>query len=120
MLHARSDLGIVRGPVAPEVLTQTRCFHAQQVAEKCFKAVLLAYGTEFPRTHNLHALLTFLPRELTRLPEIEAATALSVYAVAAPYPSEFEPLSEEEFGEVQRIAEAVLLWAEGVVAQRGG
>lgn len=117
LLHARSDLGVVRGPVGPEVLTQTRCFHAQQVVEKCLKAVLLAHGTEFPLTHNLRTLLLLLPGDLPAPPEVEAAAALSVYAVAARYPGEFEPLSEEEFGEVQRLAEAVLVWAEDMVAQ---
>jgi HEPN domain-containing protein len=33
------------------------CFHAQQCAEKYFKARLVEAGTAFPRTHDLSELL---------------------------------------------------------------
>lgn len=108
---ARSDMGIVNGPVGPEVLLQTRCFHAQQVVEKCLKAVLLEQDLVFPRTHNLQVLRALLPETLAALPALEEAAALSVYAVAPRYPGEFEPVSDEEFAEVRRLAEAVLAWA---------
>lgn len=29
------------------------CFHAQQCAEKCLKALLVGQGNEFPKTHDL-------------------------------------------------------------------
>jgi len=34
----------------------TICFHAHQCVEKYFKAGLTAFGTEFPRTHDLTEL----------------------------------------------------------------
>lgn len=71
------------------------CFHAQQSAEKYLKALLLARGVTFPKTHDLvalnslceqHGILTgFSPALLT---------VLSEYAVVARYPGS-EPLPEE-------------------------
>lgn len=39
----------------------TVCFHAQQCAEKYLKALLLARGVRFPRTHDLLELRSLLP-----------------------------------------------------------
>jgi HEPN domain-containing protein len=36
--------------------TDTVCFHAQQCAEKCLKALLVLRGIDFPKTHDLEAL----------------------------------------------------------------
>jgi HEPN domain-containing protein len=41
--------------------TDSVCFHAQQCAEKYYKAVLVSHGIDFPRTHDLNALARLLP-----------------------------------------------------------
>ncbi len=41
---------------APRVATVGICFHVQQCVEKYFKALLIAHGQKFERTHNLSAL----------------------------------------------------------------
>lgn len=41
------------------------CFHAQQAAEKCLKALLTFYGIPFPRTHDLPELVLLLPADST-------------------------------------------------------
>jgi HEPN domain-containing protein len=41
--------------------TYGACFHAQQAAEKYLKAILVARGVAFPRTHDLGTLFTLLP-----------------------------------------------------------
>ncbi|MEN6302133.1 MAG: HEPN domain-containing protein [Armatimonadia bacterium] len=115
LAFAASDLGIVRGPVHPDVLMETRAFHAQQVVEKCLKAVLLSQGVEFPRTHNLGILYELLPSELKAAPEVEEATELSVYSVAPRYPGESEPVSADEFVRIAQLAEAVMEWAYNTV-----
>ncbi|MEN6546136.1 MAG: HEPN domain-containing protein [Armatimonadia bacterium] len=115
LAFAASDLGIVRGPVHPDVLIETRAFHAQQVVEKCLKAVLLANSVEFPRTHSLRVLYELLPQELCGGPEVEEAVELSVYSVAPRYPSESEPVTETEFVHIARLAEAVMRWAQQAV-----
>jgi HEPN domain-containing protein len=37
--------------------TDTVCFHAQQAAEKYLKALLTGRGIDFPKTHDLEALV---------------------------------------------------------------
>ncbi|MBF0347632.1 MAG: HEPN domain-containing protein [Magnetococcales bacterium] len=41
----------------PGIGDEAVCFHAQQAVEKCFKAVLLARGVTFRRTHDLDELV---------------------------------------------------------------
>ena len=49
LIHAYSDLNLARlGRESRDVLPQQICFHAQQVVEKAFKAVLLLYKIDFP------------------------------------------------------------------------
>ncbi len=42
---------------ADEPITWIICFHAQQCVEKYLKAVLVYHGREYPRTHNIPALV---------------------------------------------------------------
>ena len=65
------------------------CFHAQQCAEKYFKAILQERNTPFSKTHNLTVLLDLLTPgepswELMR-PNLER---LNVFAVQVRYPGE--------------------------------
>lgn len=60
-------------------------FHAQQAAEKCVKAALIADQVRFPRTHELGRLLQLLSDEW-RLPDHDDVSELSRYAVAGRYP----------------------------------
>jgi len=49
LVHAKGDLKLARlGKESKDVLPQQICFHAQQVVEKAFKAVLLLYKIDFP------------------------------------------------------------------------
>ena len=63
--------------------TDTVCFHAQQCAEKCLKALLVLRGIDFPKTHDLEALAARLrngpkpalsPDELARLKRYATVT----------------------------------------------
>jgi HEPN domain-containing protein len=63
------------------------CFHAQQCAEKCLKALLQEAGVAFARTHDLAALLDLLMPldpswDLLRAVVVE----LGVFAVYVRYP----------------------------------
>ncbi|ARA94890.1 hypothetical protein AWN76_018170 [Rhodothermaceae bacterium RA] len=114
--YARSDLALARATPPPGVLTEVLCFHAQQAAEKALKAVLVHHGRAVPRTHNLTTLPERLPETLALPPGLNAAKALSVYAVIARYPADIEPVSAEECQEALRLAEIVVHWAERVCA----
>ena len=63
------------------------CFHAQQCAEKYFKAKLIEAGIPVARTHNLVAfILLLLPIEPNWRPLQPLARTLNVYAVDYRYP----------------------------------
>ena len=108
---AESDLEIAEAGASGRVMLEMLCFHAQQAVEKSIKAVLLATGVEFPRTHNLKTLLELVPPAVPRPPDLNRAAGLSDYAVVARYPGEHEPVTEDEYREALRLAEAVVRWA---------
>jgi HEPN domain-containing protein len=69
MEHARSDMRFaVLGMEETGVLPHHICFHAQQVAEKVFKAVLLSYKVDFPPTHDIQQLLRLLEKAGVTIP----------------------------------------------------
>jgi HEPN domain-containing protein len=89
----------------------TVCFHAQQCAEKCLKALLLSSGVDFPKTHDLRALMQLLPPGTAVGVEIEELLSLNRYSVEARYPGDWEPITreqaEEAVGIARRLREAV-------------
>jgi len=113
--HAASDLELAQVERTPVILLEGLCFHAQQAAEKSLKAVLIAHDIAFPKTHNIRTLLDHIPRNLTVPDEIEAAAGLTDYAVLARYPAEIEPITEAEYHDAIRLAEAVVSWAKRLV-----
>ncbi|HEV8580939.1 MAG TPA: HEPN domain-containing protein [Thermoanaerobaculia bacterium] len=66
--------------------TDTACFHAQQCVEKYLKALLVAEGTDFPKTHDLEALVDLCPAGLRPELSSEDLVRLTDYATGARYP----------------------------------
>jgi HEPN domain-containing protein len=65
------------------------CFHAQQVAEKYFKAFLQEHGRTFPKTHNLVELLELcLAVDLEFEAQRNRLIVLDRYAVRYRYPGD--------------------------------
>lgn len=66
------------------------CFHSQQCAEKYFKACLHKANIEFPRTHDLVALMDLLA-SLGKTPKISRVDLqkLTLSSVALRYPGFF-------------------------------
>ena len=63
------------------------CFHSQQTAEKYLKAACVEAGVDFPRTHDVAALLALLaPSSLALVGLSEAANLLASCAVEVRYP----------------------------------
>ena len=61
LLHAESDLTYAKlGQAEPAILRNQVTFHAEQAAEKAFKAVLVHAAVEFPKTHDLQALMLLI------------------------------------------------------------
>ena len=113
--HAWSDLELARVGSNSRILLEDLCFHAQQAAEKAFKAVLVFLFVPFPKTHNIRTLLDLLPDAMDLPAEVQEAPSLTDYAVLTRYPGDFEPDTEQEYLEAVRIAEAVVQWAEKIV-----
>ena len=72
------------------------CFHAQQCVEKYVKALLVNHGRDFPKTHDLRALLAILPARAWPDLTPEEQHLLSRYATVTRYPGDYEviPLAE--------------------------
>ena len=114
--RARSNLAIAKQPKPAEVVWEDLCFDAQQAAEKAIKAVLVSKKIEFPKTHNIRALLNILHQSGLEIPDyILKARRLSNYAVETRYPGDEEPVTEQEYREAVSIAESVLHWAEKII-----
>jgi HEPN domain-containing protein len=78
------------------------CFHAQQCAEKYLKAVLVARGLDYPRSHDMtlilasvtvHVLVGIVPRDVA---------VLNRYATGTRYP---EPSIEVDRGDAEKALE---------------
>ncbi|MGZ8244591.1 HEPN domain-containing protein [Methylomagnum sp.] len=114
MRHAASDLLLARSKPAG-VLLELLCFHTQQAVEKAIKAMLLAQGIEFPKTHNLRILLELLAERMEIPAQLWSAAGLTEYAVSLRYPGEMEAVTEEEYEAALVLADAVIHWAERVI-----
>ena len=112
---AQSDLDDALGPPRGRVLLETLCFHAQQAVEKSLKAVLVAQGIPFPRTHILKILIELLPSDLCLPADPFDVGKLTDYAVSSRYPGTEEPVDEEQYREAVRLAESVVTWAEEIL-----
>lgn len=88
---AESDLQNIRNNLAADIVpTDTVCFHAQQAIEKLLKGVLVAYGRNVGKTHDLVKLLTDVADLVPELmPFEEQFEELSEYGVAVRYPDDF-------------------------------
>ena len=113
--HAASDLDLAKVDRTPAILLESLCFHTQQATEKALKAVLIAQGVAYPKTHNVRTLLDLLPQDLSVPPDVDSAAGLTDYAVLSRYPAEVEPVTETEYRDAIRMAESVLSWARGLI-----
>lgn len=65
--------------------TDTVCFHAQQCIEKYLKALLVLEGIDFPKTHDVKALMALLPRNAAPNLEVEEQERITDYAIGPRY-----------------------------------
>jgi HEPN domain-containing protein len=113
---ARSDLALAQMTDDQRILPEILAFHAQQAAEKAFKALLIHHQVEFPRTHVIALLLNLCERAGYQAPEkLLDALDLTHYAVAARYPSEEDPVTRDQAREAALTAANVLTWVEAQI-----
>ena len=109
--HAKSDLVLASVKPPDNVLLETLCYHAQQAAEKALKAALVHLKIYFPKTHNLRTLLDLIPDEVGTTDYLQQAAILTDYAVTTRYPTDTEPVEEEEYRQAIDLAKKVIDWA---------
>jgi HEPN domain-containing protein len=106
-------LALARAPLPAGALYEDLCFHAQQAAEKAFKAVYQHHRWEFRYTHDLEELTTGLKRQGLSVPaDVEEAHLLTSFAWATRYPGPEEPVTPDEYREAIKHAETVVAWVE--------
>ncbi|MBI4963442.1 MAG: HEPN domain-containing protein [Desulfomonile tiedjei] len=91
-------------------------FHAQQVVEKCLKAVLAYHRVEVRKTHDLGKLIDVLGKNgLPNPPDLDILETLTPYAVLFRY--DFLESCELDRASIGAHLERVIAWAE---SQLGG
>jgi len=112
LARAEGDLAIAGVPLPKGAFYEDLCFHAQQAAEKAFKAVYVRHDLRFQYTHDLDELITDLERAGIPIPpEVRDVVVLTAYAWEARYPGVSEPVTKEEHREAIMMAERVVDWA---------
>jgi HEPN domain-containing protein len=85
--RARSDLKIARREMdTSDPAADAVCFHFQQAVEKMLKGWLVWRRQDFPRTHNLAALVELAERLDPQFSELRKVAPLTAYAVDSRYP----------------------------------
>jgi HEPN domain-containing protein len=114
VLRAEEDYTLCRSALRRKVpLLYGTTFHAQQCAEKYLKALLVAHGHVFPRTHDLVALHDLcIQAGLPVRIESDQLDRLNAYAVQVRYPGDDPTLEEAQ--EAVAIAQGVRRWVRAV------
>lgn len=82
-------------------------YHAQQCAEKYFKAFLVYHRRDFPYTHNISTLLELCRQHADWMDSLEPAEILTAYAITSRYPGDDEGVSFPEARQAVETAESV-------------
>jgi HEPN domain-containing protein len=93
---AENDLKIARIAFEHDAPLDMVAFHVQQAAEKMLKALIASRGVDYPRTHDLRALINLATTEVPELERFrERLLPLNSYAVEMRYDDALDPDSEE-------------------------
>ena len=89
-------------------LAEGVAFHSQQAAEKYLKAFLVWHQIEFPKTHDIEALLKLAGKVDDKIPEILGDTViLTPYGVDYRYPGEYPEVTIADAKRALRLADCV-------------
>ena len=92
-------------------------YHLQQVVEKSMKAVLVHYGQDVPRTHNLSSLRAASEPFVESFPTgVEEAMNLTWFEANGRYPLDSDDnIYPEEFEEYVNISTRFYEWAASIL-----
>ena len=105
--YAKEDLAAAEGLIEHILTPRHVCFLSQQSAEKAIKAVLVFSQIDFPRTHDLEALLQIVPDEWKVKESRVDLPPLSEWAVEARYPGDWPEATMEEAQKALNLAKRV-------------
>lgn len=117
LAYAGDDLQSAEALRREELPPRQVCFLAQQAAEKALKAILLARGIEFARTHDLVALRRLLTEDPQGVPADEDLAELTQWAMQARYPGDFPEATPHDADRALRAAERMLHAASATIHQ---
>ena len=116
-MHADDDLRVAQHTLSMQENCPYRlvAYHAQQCAEKYFKAFLVFHRIDFPFTHNIARLLELCSEHADWAGSLTDAEELTPFALTARYPGDDEPVTDQEARRAIEIAGNVvvafeLLW----------
>ena len=113
--RASSDLAIAQTRVEGAYL-EDLCYHAQQCAEKAFKAILLHRKNSFPYIHDLAELASRIEQTGVVVPEIiRKVVALTEYAVEGRYPGFDDPVTEDQWKSAVTQSKTALEWSRTLI-----
>jgi len=116
--RAYSSLELAKFSGNNAVFYEDLCYQAQQAAEKGLKALLIFYGVEPQKTHNLFILLQELEKHTELNDEIKEVLNLYNFAVQTRYPGDYVPIEKEEYEQAIRIVEKCLKWIEEKINEK--
>jgi len=96
----------------------TVCFHAQQVAEKYLKALLVQQTVDFPKTHDIGVLVDLFPPDSRPPLSLEEQDTLSEFAVDSRYPDDPERMGPSQASQAWAIAQRVRTWARNLLPKK--
>lgn len=106
---AQKDLKALRAMTDSETFAdEIFGFHAQQSVEKCLKAWLAVSGIEYPKTHDLRALLVLLKQQGVDVEDLWDVVEYNFFAVQFRYEA-FDQIEEplDRPAVIARVADLV-------------
>ena len=108
--RAQSSLELAKFSDNEFIYYEDLCYQAQQAVEKGLKSLLIFYGVEPEKTHNLFILLQELEKYTELHDDLKDVLKLSSFAVQTKYPGDYVPIEKEEYEQSIIIAEKCLKW----------
>lgn len=97
-------------------ITDTACFHAQQVAEKALKAFLVFMDYEVEKTHDIVKLINACVEKDASFENFrETLKGLTRYAIVERYPDDWREILHDEAQEAVKKAEECMVFVKGKI-----
>ena len=115
---AKGDLDTAKILLAhPGGRPENTFYLCQQAVEKALKAVLCHHGLALPLSHDIGALLAYLPDKISRPPDETSLLGLTEFAMIRRYEEGLYEVTLEEIRAAVEAVDRVVSWAFAVLAE---